>query len=168
MTQLTDQQIANVAELSGWRGNDLIIAIAVVFPESGGRSDAVSPPNKNGSRDYGLWQVNSVHGFPTKELLTAVGNGKDAHLVWTWQGWNAWTTYRDGAYRPYLARATAAAGGAGIGGDVGGGVGLGPTPTSAAPPDWDPAPVMVKIADQAHFLADTAHNYAAGIRSLRH
>ena len=36
--------------------------------ESGGRVDAVSPPNQNGTKDYGLLQLNSAHigkpGFP--------------------------------------------------------------------------------------------------------
>lgn len=45
---------------------DRLRTIATV--ESGLRADAVSPPNRNGTRDFGLMQINSIHigkpGFP--------------------------------------------------------------------------------------------------------
>jgi hypothetical protein len=38
-----------------------MLGVAIVLAESGGRTDAVSGVNLNGTRDYGLWQINSVH-----------------------------------------------------------------------------------------------------------
>lgn len=102
--RLTDQQILNIAITVGWKGDDQRIAVAVALAESGGNSLAVHR-NANGSTDYGLWQVNSVHGFDTDQLLEAVGNGFAAHHVWEAQGWNAWTTYKTGAYLLYMPRA---------------------------------------------------------------
>jgi hypothetical protein len=104
MPAITDQQIANAAAAAGWTGNDRVIAVAVALAESGGDPTA-QHRNANGSTDYGLWQVNSVHGFPVPELLTVVGNGRHAHEVWQRQGWNAWTTYKTGAYTIYTLRA---------------------------------------------------------------
>jgi hypothetical protein len=122
VAQLTDQQLANNAAYGGWSGNDRVIAVAVALAESGGKSDATHT-NSNGSTDYGLWQVNSIHGFPAAELLTPTGNAKAAYSVWQKQGWKAWTTYKSGAYLPFMSRAMLVApkaetGGGGSGDDV--------------------------------------------------
>lgn len=109
MPRLTDQQIGNAAYAGGWRGNDIAIAVAVALAESGGNSEAVSPPNRNGSTDYGLWQVNSVHGYPVAQLLEVVGNARAAHEVFGRQGWTAWSVYKSGKYLVFLPRGKAVA-----------------------------------------------------------
>lgn len=109
MSVISDQQIANIAKASGWTSaSDIARAVAIALAESGGRSDATNH-NTNGSVDYGLWQVNSVHGFPVGELLTPTGNGRYAYRVYQSQGWNAWTVYRTGAYLVFLPRGNAVA-----------------------------------------------------------
>lgn len=109
MPQISDQQIANCAKAGGWTTDaEIAIAVAVALAESGGNSEATHV-NKNGSTDYGLWQVNSIHGFPVGDLLNGPGNAIFAHRVYLSQGWKAWTTYKSGAYLAYLARGRAVA-----------------------------------------------------------
>lgn len=117
---LTDQQIANVAKASGWTStSEIAIAVAVALAESGGRPEATHV-NSNGSTDYGLWQVNSIHGFDPNRLLTPTGNGSAAHQVYSEAGnkWTPWSTYKSGAYLAFLARGRAVAGSASAGGSV--------------------------------------------------
>lgn len=111
---LTDAQIATWAKSSGFTGDDVAIAVAVALAESGGRYAAVSPPNFNGTRDYGLWQINSVHAqlFAQYPTWWDASNGKMAKDVHARQGWRAWTTYNTGAYLLFLPRGKAAAGAA--------------------------------------------------------
>lgn len=118
MPVLSDQQIANVAKASGWATTaDITKAVAIALAESGGRTDAVNH-NFNGTYDYGIWQVNSVHGFPVSELLTPTGNGRAAYTVYRQQGWRAWSAYNNGSYLAFLPRARAVAGSASGGGSV--------------------------------------------------
>lgn len=119
--KLTDQQIATWAKQGGFTGDDVAIAVAVALAESGGRYAAVSAPNVNGSRDYGLWQINSVHAdlFARYPQWWSVQNASMAKAVHAQQGWGVpgspgrgWTTYSTGAYLLFLPRGKAAAGSA--------------------------------------------------------
>lgn len=107
---LSDGQIAAYASAAGFTGNDLSIAVAVCLAESGGRTNATNH-NSDGSTDYGLWQINSVHA----DLLSQgswsdpADNARMAHAVWQSSGWGAWTTYKSGAYFVYIVRGRAAA-----------------------------------------------------------
>lgn len=74
---------------------------AIAIAESGGRPNAVSGRNKNGTVDRGLWQINSVHGYGTSSL-DPKANAKQAVGVYHSQGLNAWTTFKTGAYRQYV------------------------------------------------------------------
>lgn len=117
MTQLSDDQIADVAYGAGFRNSGgktyLTTAIAVCLAESGGRSDARnvegnSPP----STDRGLWQINS---YWHKEVTDAqaydvVQNAAAAYRIsGAGSSWKAWSTFANGAYKKYLPRAEAAA-----------------------------------------------------------
>jgi Lysozyme like domain len=117
---LTDAQIATWAKQGGFTGEDVVTAVAVALAESGGRYAVVSGANFNGTRDYGLWQINSVHAhlFQQHPSWWTVSNGKMAKAVHASQGWNAWTVYKSQAYRLFLPRARAAAGAAPEGGVV--------------------------------------------------
>lgn len=110
---LTRTEIADIA----WRhwgdtGNENVaIAIAVCFAESGGKVDAVNDnfprwqpdPNSIYRYDYGLWQVNSVHGYNAEFLLSHPDyNAACARAVWDAQGWGAWSTYNVGAHQRFL------------------------------------------------------------------
>lgn len=103
MARVSDQVIVAAAQGAGWRLDDLATAVAVALAESGGDTTATHH-NTNGSTDYGLWQVNSVHygGQAPPNWSDPAANAQAAHAVWARQGWNAWTVYK--LQLPYLAR----------------------------------------------------------------
>jgi hypothetical protein len=80
------------------------VAAAVAMAESSGNSNAINH-NSNGSTDYGLWQINSVHsgqfGTPGSRWLDPVYNAQMAHTLWKSQGFRPWVTYNNGAYKKY-------------------------------------------------------------------
>jgi len=95
--------VAYVAAAAGFTGDDLPIAVAVAQAESGGDPSATHL-NGNGTTDFGLWQINSVH-----VAILALGDWRDpttnarmAYAVWQESGWRAWSTYNSGAHRRYL------------------------------------------------------------------
>lgn len=71
-------------------GKDADQAIAVARCESGLRSNAINKANKNGSKDMGLFQINSVHGIPERYLLNPVINAQVAKQMFDANGWNNW------------------------------------------------------------------------------
>lgn len=103
---LDAKDVAAIAHRAGWRGDDITIAVAVARAESGWNPKAVNNKNANGSVDYGLFQINTVH-----EAILASGNWADpednakmAFQVWTDAGrkWGPWVTYWSGSYKKYL------------------------------------------------------------------
>lgn len=63
--------------------------------------------NKDGSVDYGLMQINSVHadmvGGNLESLYDPATNIKIAYsLSYGGKDWTAWSTYNNGSYREYL------------------------------------------------------------------
>jgi hypothetical protein len=82
---------------------------AVALAESGGRVGA-EHENSDGSIDYGLWQINSVHSQydPNRLLTDPLYNARAAVAVYRSSGPDAWTTYTSGAYRSELERAPGA------------------------------------------------------------
>jgi len=109
MTTLSANQIAAAAQQAGFSGQDLVIAIAVALAESSGNPSATHS-NSNGSVDYGLWQINSVHAsLVAGNWADPTSNAKMAYSVWQGSGWSAWTTYTSGAYLKYMGQASAAA-----------------------------------------------------------
>lgn len=59
--------------------------------ESGGRAGAISGVNSNGTRDYGLFQINSSHGYSKQSMLDPLQNAKQALSIYHSQGFGAWT-----------------------------------------------------------------------------
>lgn len=119
---LTDQQIANAALAAGFTMAELPTAVAIALAESGG-DPLAHHVNTDGTTDDGLWQVNSVHGYPVAELRTVLGNARAARAVYLNQGWRAWSAYKNGSYLAFLVRGRAVAGsataeGGGSGADV--------------------------------------------------
>lgn len=96
--------IADLWTQAGGPRNLAPIMSAIAMAESGGRVDAVSPQNDDGSYDYGLFQVNSSHSqFDVHKLVTdPLYNARAAVSIWHTQGLHAWSTYNNGAYRTYL------------------------------------------------------------------
>lgn len=110
------QLAAAAAAAAGFTGPDLVIAVAVAGAESSWRADATND-NTNGSRDYGMWQINTVH----RAILAAgqwqdpASNARMAKQVWDDAGgsWRPWVTYNTGSYEKHLADAEVAVAGAG-------------------------------------------------------
>lgn len=101
-TTIADEWISN----GGSRRLAPIMA-AISMAESGGRLDAVSPQNTNGTYDYGPFQVNSVHGYDSAKLTSDWSyTTRAAIAIQKSQGLGAWTTYNTGAYKKYLGNAS--------------------------------------------------------------
>lgn len=87
---------------AGGPANVARIMAAIAVAESGGRVNA-KHRDANGTTDYGLWQINSSHGYNVKELTTDPAyNAQAAVAVYRSQGLTAWSTYTSGAYRSHL------------------------------------------------------------------
>lgn len=142
---------------------DPVRAVAVAGAESGWRSVA-SPPNTNGTVDYGFWQVNSVHADllarydwhdPRQNALAALAVFTDRAASGR-DGWSAWTTYTSGSSDAFMAQATQAVA-------VARGQ-LGPYPTLAEPasdPRVQPcAPTTVPVSAPAGSVAAKVLQYA--------
>lgn len=132
----TPAQIALWAKQAGFPDGEIATAVAVALAESGGKLAAVSPVNSNGSRDYGLWQINSkAHPqlFNQYENWWAAGNNaRMAKAVWDGAGWRAWTTYTSGRYRNFLDEGEEGAGNPTTGATDGDGDGASQTTQEAA------------------------------------
>lgn len=108
MPTLTPPQIAKALDKAAWPAEQWVTGIAVALAESGG-STTVTNVNSNGSVDYGLFQINSVH----QEILGAINwrdpvqNAGAALAVYEGAGnsWSPWVTYDTGAYRKHLTEA---------------------------------------------------------------
>jgi len=112
MPTLTDAQIAGAARSAGFTGPALVIAVAVSLAESGGRSDATNR-NSNGTTDFGLWQINSIHKaeLAAGSWSNPTDNAIMAHKVWASAGgsFRPWVTFTRGTYLAFMARAGVAA-----------------------------------------------------------
>lgn len=90
-------EVASLASASGFPGPELHTAVAVAYAESLGDAEAVAK-NRNGSKDSGLWQINSIHGY--SDLKNPHMNAQAAFEVWSHTGWTAWYAHtpRGGEY----------------------------------------------------------------------
>jgi len=90
-----------IAETVGFVGHDRVIAAAVAMAESGGGNAHATHTNSNGTTDFGLWQINSVHAdlFNQYDWAVPGDNGRMAHAVWQGAGgkWTPWATYPNAA-----------------------------------------------------------------------
>lgn len=97
MTILTPIQIAYLANAVGWPWDKVGWVIAVAFAESSWDTEAVHP-NSNGTTDYGLMQVNTVHknlvNFfpPSDKWKDPATNLMAAKSVWDVEGDAAWNS----------------------------------------------------------------------------
>ena len=106
---VSDVQRFNLAWNAGWRGEDVLTAVAVSIAEN----PAGDPEVISSTQDVGLWQINIptwAAQFGGVQALMVPGNNADA-AFWIQQhhGWSQWTTYRLGLHQQYMARAAAAA-----------------------------------------------------------
>ena len=142
MATLTPAQIAGYAKSAGFPDSEIATATAVALAESGGRTDAQNR-NTNGSTDYGVWQINTVHGalLNNGDKFNPADNARMAFTVWSQAGrkWTPWSVYKSGAYRTQMPRAALAAAApaagpvAGAAASGGGSTGDVPVPVTGGP-----------------------------------
>jgi hypothetical protein len=99
MTSAAD--VARAAMDAGFTSAQALAAVQIAYHESGFSAGATNR-NNNGSVDYGLWQINSVHGFPelkTQQWRDPTTNARLAKKVYDKQGWNAWSVYKSGKHQ---------------------------------------------------------------------
>lgn len=98
---------AGAAYAAGFRGDDLIVAVAIAGAESSYR-----PTVRNSIGASGLWQIlQSAHPhlFERYDWRDPVDNARMAYAVRTDAGsWRPWVTWTVGSYRRHLAEARAA------------------------------------------------------------
>lgn len=83
-------ELAELARVGGFPLEEIHTAVAVAYAESLADPEAVAR-NRNGSKDSGLWQINSVHGLD--DLKQPEVNAEAAYTVWRAQGWTAWYSH---------------------------------------------------------------------------
>lgn len=111
---MTPAQIYQQALAAGWNAQQAVVMTAIALAESSGNPGAVSKPNKNGTVDRGLFQINSVHSqYDPGKLLDPAYNAKAAYEVAGGKDFTRWSTYNSGAYKKYLGEAQAASSGGG-------------------------------------------------------
>jgi Lysozyme like domain len=112
MAKLNEFQIAGYALAAGFPPNEIATATAVALAESGGNTEAQNR-NTNGSYDYGLFQINTIHGplLNQGDKFNPLDNAKMALAVWQRAGnkWTPWTVYKSGTYRAQILKGTAGA-----------------------------------------------------------
>ena len=116
---LDPSQVAQYAYRAGFRGADLAVAVALVYPESGGDPGAIQKGQPAATTGWGLWQI--TPGGP--ELLDPQANANAAFAKYkAANGFSPWTTYTDGKYARWLPQAQEAAsklsGGSGVAGGL--------------------------------------------------
>lgn len=94
--------LVDAAVAEGFRGDALVEAIAYALAESDGNPMAKGGPNRNGTFDYGAWQINSVHtadGFDIERAYDLRYNAKWAFKLSKggrdWSPWYAKPTKED-------------------------------------------------------------------------
>lgn len=114
MPVLTAEQVARLAFDAGFRGENLVIAVAVAKGESGFRSDALgdqSLRDQTWSNSVGLFQVRCLHAERgTGGVRDEVANLDPAHnarSAWEISGRGAhnfrpWSVFTNNAYRTHL------------------------------------------------------------------
>jgi hypothetical protein len=106
-------QIATLAQSTGFSGEEAVIMAAIAMAESSGRSSAHNPDASTGDNSYGLWQINMLGAMGperrrqfgiarNEDLFDPATNAMAARKVFLSQGFGAWSVYRSGAYRRYL------------------------------------------------------------------
>ena len=102
MATYSFSQLEQLWQQAGGSAKLAPVMAAIALAESSGRTGAVDH-DSNGSTDYGLWQINSVHGYNSKELLAnPLYNAKAAVSIERSSGLGAWSTYTKGSYKKYL------------------------------------------------------------------
>jgi hypothetical protein len=110
-SKLTAPQLVSLWISNGGSKTASAVAGAVAYAESGGDPNAINH-NTDGSIDYGLWQINSVHGVGMAALDPDT-NAKLAILISkNGTDWSPWVTYQTGKFKQFLPSTQSAQSGA--------------------------------------------------------
>ena len=106
IANLGDARIAAYAIAAGWSGDRAVTAVAIAFAESSGNARATNK-NSNGSEDFGLWQVNSIHKPTEDEKFNPASNARKAYSIYQEAGssFKPWVTFNTGAWTKHKDRA---------------------------------------------------------------
>lgn len=102
--------IARLCHAQGWRGDDLVVAVAVCLGESEANEKAFNGSGQDLS--YGLFQINmrgdlgpdrrKRYGLASNEdLYVPETNVRVAYDIWRQAGFRPWGAYTSGGYRKY-------------------------------------------------------------------
>jgi len=103
----TDQDIYDYISTKNW---DFSVAIRMAKSENFWNLNhhfncSRTNTNKDGTTDYGVFQINSVHtkrvakhGWTMEDMKDCQKNIDIAHEIWTEQGWIPWSSYKNGSY----------------------------------------------------------------------
>lgn len=87
-------------------GNDCKLALAVQKAENGTMQCDRFNINKNGTVDFGVFQINTVHlkkGYKISDLIDCKKNVDIAYEIYSQQkGFQAWVAYTNGNYKKFL------------------------------------------------------------------
>lgn len=75
------KSVAAVAYVAGFRGRNWTTAVAVSFAENGSHDTNAQHLNSDKSVDTGLWQINSIHGIPIRQLFDGQRNANAAWAI---------------------------------------------------------------------------------------
>lgn len=113
MAKVSDETIAAAASGAGFPPDKVAMAVAVALAESGGDATALNTSNTNGTRDHGLWQINSIHkaDLASGDWRNPADNARMAFNVYRRAGnsFAPWVAWKNGRHLPFMARAQAAA-----------------------------------------------------------
>lgn len=102
---LDPKVVAQYAKAAGFPDDQIGIAVAVATAESGLKPTATNR-NTNGSTDFGLWQINSIHASVLSQGTWSdpADNAVMAFKIWQQAGnsWTPWVTFKTGAYQKYM------------------------------------------------------------------
>jgi peptidoglycan hydrolase CwlO-like protein len=108
---LRPEQIALVAQKAGFKGDNLVIAVAVALAESGGNANAKGDVTIGGS--FGLWQIFCVahpYMIPPDDPNSVAWYDPYQSAQWAYKlsgggSWLPWSTYIHGSYLSRMAAA---------------------------------------------------------------
>ena len=102
---LSYDQVAKLVSAAGFPDAEIDTAVAVARGESEWNPRATNN-NTNGTIDYGLFQINSIHQsiLSGGDRFNPADNAKMAFKIWQQAGnsWTPWVAWKTGAYRKYL------------------------------------------------------------------
>lgn len=94
------EEFRETVEKYPWNSK-VMLAIARAESNCNPRSDN-SGLNTDGTYDYGLFQINSVHGHSRSILANPAKNTEIAFKIWQSQGYRAWSAYNNGSYLKFM------------------------------------------------------------------